>query len=134
MTGLRCPKPETPRDRVLDDAEIKALWQAASELGWPFENVFKVLLMTGQRREEVAGMRWREVDLDASQWTIAKERCKNGKAHTVDLHPEAVRLLDPLGDEAAPLAHEERRRRSGFGLLDNGAHACLRLLQDEGPD
>ena len=47
-------------------------------------------------------MRWREVDLDARQWNIAKERCKNGKAHTVDLHPEAVALLDFLGDEAAP--------------------------------
>jgi integrase len=46
-------------------------------------------------------MRWREVDLDAGEWTIAKERCKNGKAHTVDLSPEAVRLLDPLGDSAA---------------------------------
>jgi len=101
MAGLRCPKPETPRDRVLDDTELKALWQAATEQSWPFENVIKLLLLTGQRREEVAGMRWREVDLDAGQWTIAKERCKNGKAHTIDLHPEAVRLLDPLGDEAA---------------------------------
>jgi len=101
MAGLRCPKPETPRDRVLDDTEIKALWQAATEQSWPFENVIKLLLLTGQRREEVAGMRWREVDLDAGQWTIAKERCKNGKAHTIDLHPEAVRLLDPLGDDAA---------------------------------
>src|SRR5208337_857586 len=101
MAGLRCPKPETPRDRVLDDTELKALWQAATEQSWPFENVIKLLLLTGQRREEVAGMRWREVDLDAGQWTIAKERCKNGKAYTVDLHPEAVRLLDPLGDEAA---------------------------------
>ena len=47
-------------------------------------------------------MRWREVDLDAGTWTIAKERCKNGKAHTVDLCPEAVLLLDPIGDAAVP--------------------------------
>jgi integrase len=64
--------------------------------------VFRVLLLTGQRREEVAGMRWREIDLDAGQWTIARERCKNGKAHTVDLSPEAVQMLDPLGEAAAP--------------------------------
>ena len=102
MMGLPCPKPVEARDRVISDEEIRAFWQAATELGWPFENVFKVLLLTGQRREEVAGMRWREVDLDAGQWTIAKERCKNGKAHTVDLHPEAVALLDPIGDDAAP--------------------------------
>ncbi len=102
MVGLRCPKPEDARDRVLDGNEIRALWQAASEQGWPFENVLKVLLLTGQRRDEVAGMRWREIDLDAGAWTIAKERCKNGKAHSIDLCPEAVRLLDPLGNEAAP--------------------------------
>jgi integrase len=101
MAGMRGPQPLEARDRVLSDEEIKAFWQAASDLGWPFSSVFKVLLLTGQRREEVAGLRWREVDLDG-QWTIAKERCKNGKAHTVDLHPEAVRLLDPLDDAAAP--------------------------------
>jgi integrase len=108
MAGLRCPKPETARDRVLDDTEIKALWQAASEQSWPFENVIKLLLLTGQRRDEVAGMRWREVDLETDidagtgEWTIAKERCKNGKAHMLHLCREAVRLLDPIGDAAVP--------------------------------
>ena len=102
MAGMKGPQPLEARDRVLSDEEIKAFWQAASELSWPFENVFKVLLLTGQRREEVAGMRWREIDLDAGTWTIAKERCKNGKAHTVDFSPEAVRMLAPLGDAAAP--------------------------------
>ena len=82
--------------------KLTTFWQAANGEGWPFENVFKLLLFTGQRREEVAGMRWSEADLDAGTWTIAKERCKNGKAHTIDLHPEAIRLLDRLGDAAAP--------------------------------
>ncbi len=102
MAGMKGPALSEARDRVLSDEEIKAFWRAASELSWPFENVFKALLLTGQRREEVAGMRWREVDLDGGQWTIAKERCKNGKAHIIDLHPEAIALLDPLGDDAAP--------------------------------
>ncbi|MGA9265527.1 MAG: tyrosine-type recombinase/integrase [Rhodomicrobium sp.] len=102
MAGMKAPAASEARDRVLTDEEVKAFWQAATEEGWPFSSVFKVLLLTGQRREEVAGMRWREVTLDdPAQWTIAKERAKNGKAHTIDLHPEAVRLLDPLGDAAA---------------------------------
>ena len=101
MTGLPCPKPVEARDRVLTDEEIKAFWQAATAENWPFSAIFKILLLTGQRREEVAGMRWREVDLDKGEWTIAKERAKNKKAHALDLHPEAVRLLDPLGDVAA---------------------------------
>jgi len=102
MAGMKAPAASEARDRVLSNEEIKAFWVAASAEGWPFSSVFKVLLLTGQRREEVAGMRWREVDLDAGQWTIAKERCKNGKVHTVDLYAEAVRLLDPLSDAAAP--------------------------------
>jgi integrase len=108
IVGMKGPQPLEARDRVLSDEEIKAFWQAASEENWPFSSVFKVLLLTGQRREEVAGMRWREVDLDAGRWTIAKERSKNGKAHTVDLHPEAVCLLDPLGDEAAARRADDR--------------------------
>jgi len=113
MAGMKGPQPPEARDRVLSDEEIKAFWQAASAEGWPFSSVFKVLLLTGQRREEVAGMRWREVDLDAGQWTIAKERCKNGKAHAVDLHPEAVRLLDPLSDAAAPRLMKSAEARRG---------------------
>jgi integrase len=109
MTGLRCPKPETPRDRVLNDTEIKALWQAATEQSWPFENVIKLLLLTGQRRDEVAEMKWREIDLEEGAWSLPKERCKNGKAHAVDLCPEAVRLLDPIGNAAVS------RLRQGAG-------------------
>jgi integrase len=99
--GVPAPAKPKARDRVLSDEEIKALWQAAGGLSWPWENIFKLLAITGQRREEVAAMRWRELDLDAGEWTIAKERCKNGKAHTVDLHPAAVALLEPLGEAMA---------------------------------
>ena len=101
MGGMRGPAPSQARDRFLGDEEIKAFWQAASEQSWPFKNVFKLLLLTGQRRGEVAGMRWRELDLDNATWTIARERCKNGKAHSIDLSPEALRILDPFGDAVA---------------------------------
>ena len=120
MTGLPCPKAVKARDRVLSDEEIKALWQAVTAEGWPFASVFKVLLLTGQRREEVAGMRWREVDLDAGTWTIAKERCKNGKAHTVDLASEAGRLLDPLGDVAAPRLMRNAEGKEDFVFSTTG--------------
>ena len=111
MTGLPCPKPVEARDRVLSDAEIKALWQAATDQSWPFENVVKLLLLTGQRRDEVAEMKWRELDLDAAEWSLPKERCKNKRAHVVDLCPEAVRLLDPISNAAVP------RLRHGAGDL-----------------
>ena len=120
MAGMKAPAASEARDRVLSDSEIKAFWQAAGEQSWPFENVFKLLLLTAARREEAAGMRWREVDLDAGQWTIAKERCKNGRAHTVDLHPEAVRLLDPLGEAAAPRLMTKNEGEEDFVFSTTG--------------
>ncbi|MBJ7533265.1 site-specific integrase [Rhodomicrobium vannielii ATCC 17100] len=99
--GVPAPPKSKARDRVLSDDELRAFWQAAGEQSWPFANIFKLLLLTAQRREEVAGMQWAELDLDAANWTIAKERCKNGKTHTIDLHPSAIALLDPLGEAMA---------------------------------
>ncbi len=64
--GVEMPTAERPRDRVLDDAEIKLAWQAFESIGWPFGPIGKLLLLTGARRDEVASMEWREVDLDAA--------------------------------------------------------------------
>ncbi len=112
MAAMKGPALSDARDRVLSDEEVKAFWQAASDLGWPFENIFKLLLLTGQRRDEVAGMRWAELDLGAGVWTIAKERCKNGKAHVVDLHPEAIQLINP--DLELVFSTTGRTQVSGF--------------------
>ena len=91
ITDLRGPQPLQARDRVLSDAEIKAFWIAAGELSWPFENIFKLLLLTAQRREEVAGVLWREIDRDTQVWMIGKERTKNKKSHAVDLSRKLLR-------------------------------------------
>jgi integrase len=58
----------------------------------------KLLLLTGQRRDEVASARWSEFDLGADMpaWTIPKDRAKNGKAHVVPLSPAVVEILDSL--------------------------------------
>ena len=93
ILGLRGPKPLQARDRVLSDAEIVAFWTAAGGLSWPFENIFKLLLLTAQRREEVAGMLWKEIDQEKQIWSIAKERTKNKKAHTIDLSDQALALI-----------------------------------------
>jgi integrase len=55
-----------------------------------------VLLLTGQRREEVAGMAWGELDRKAALWTIPASRAKNGKAHLVPLAPAVIDELDRL--------------------------------------
>jgi integrase len=81
---------------VLSDDELCVVWQAADKLGGPFGALVKFLILTGQRRDEAAGMRWSELDLDSRLWTIGKERTKNGRTHDVPLSPQAVVIIGSL--------------------------------------
>jgi integrase len=95
MRGLKRPASETTRDRVLTDDELKQIWVAASSRG-PFGQMVRLLILTGQRRGEVAGMRWDELDLKDRVWTLPKERVKNKRLHEVPLSPQAVALIDVM--------------------------------------
>lgn len=88
--GLKGPAVPKARDRVLSDDEMRLVWEHSAKMGFPFRQAFRLLLLTGQRRSEVGGMKWSELDLDAAVWTIPAARAKNGRAHLVDLAPEAI--------------------------------------------
>jgi integrase len=109
MSGITPPKPIEARERTLEDYEIKAFWQAASEASWRFASIYMLLLLTGARREEVAGMKWSELDLDAGVWTLPGARTKNSRQHRVPLAPQAMGVLDRLGIGAikAGLGYED---------------------------
>lgn len=77
--------PLVKRDRVLSDAELLAVWQAAADEAAPFGPIVRLLILTGQRREEVAGMAWAEISEDRTTWTLPGSRTKNGVAHIVPL-------------------------------------------------
>jgi integrase len=94
--GVEMPTAERPRDRVLDDAEIKLAWEAFEAVGWPFGPIGKLLLLTGARRDEVASMEWRELDLEAGVWRIPRERTKNKRAHEIPLPAAVVDILKGL--------------------------------------
>jgi integrase len=87
---------KVPRQRVLNDTEIRALWQATEGLGYPAAPFIRMLLITGQRLREVAEMRWAEIDLDKALWTIPPERMKGDATHEVPLPPMAVDILKGL--------------------------------------
>jgi integrase len=94
--GVTPPSPENKRERVLADVEIKRVWQAAEALDWPFGPIVKLLLLTGARRDEVAGMRWSEISLKERSWTIPKDRSKNDRAHMIPLSDAAMAILQSL--------------------------------------
>jgi integrase len=76
---------EESRDRVLQKEEIKELWNALDDFDQDFRDVVRLLILTGQRRSEVALMTWQELDLDNAVWTLPKDRSKNGKEHKIYL-------------------------------------------------
>jgi integrase len=82
------------RDRVLSDDEIRALWGALEQTPYPFGPFAKLLLLTAQRRDEVAQMRWSEIKGDL--WTMPKERYKTGRSNSVPLTPAVLEILAEL--------------------------------------
>ncbi len=87
------PGEETQRERTLDADELRAVWEAAGTLGYPVGSFFRAALLTGQRREEVAGMRWADLDLQAGIWTIPAELTKAGRSHALPLSSAMLDLL-----------------------------------------
>jgi hypothetical protein len=83
-------KPLKARDRKLTDYELTTLWASTHALGWPFGSIYRLLILTAQRRDEVAGMRHSELDLAKCLWVIPGSRTKNGKEHLVHLSPQAM--------------------------------------------
>jgi integrase len=80
------------RDRVLSDDEIRAIWNATKGMG-SFDAIVRSLLLTGQRREEVSGLTWGELDAGLSAWTLPAARSKNGKPHLIPLSPQMEAIL-----------------------------------------
>jgi integrase len=100
------------RERVLSDAEIADIWRAAGEAAAPYGTIIRLLILTGQRRGEVAGMAWGEISEDLATWTLPGARTKNGVAHTVPLSTPARDLLKamlPTEAKEAKRALDDRR-------------------------
>jgi integrase len=81
-----------PRERVLNADEIRMIWNACDDVG-DFGAITKLLLLTGQRRNEIAHLHWPEIDPGVTTITLPRERVKNKRAHVVPLSPAASSIL-----------------------------------------
>jgi len=95
-TLIKAPAPESRRDRVLSDAEIKAVWTGidATTMELWTRQALRLAALTGQRIGEVVGMEWN--DIEGDWWTIPAEKTKNKLVHRVPLSPTARGILDDL--------------------------------------
>jgi integrase len=107
VVGTAKPAPEVKRERVLSEAELVELWHATAG-GGDYATIIRLLILLGQRREEVAGLGRAELDLDVPLWSLPGERTKNGLPHVVPLPRQATAML------AAILA-KPRKRELLFG-------------------
>jgi integrase len=92
--GLHRPPPPRPRERALSNDEIRLFWQACEAVGEPFGAIFKLLLLTGARLNEVARMRRSELHANGL-WQLPGSRTKNRRPYKVLLPPMALALVPP---------------------------------------
>jgi integrase len=94
MADLPKPGAAVKRDRVLSDSELALVWKASIKTEWPFGPFFRLLILTGSRRDEIGALRWTEIHVDRIE--LEGDRTKNGAPHTVPLSPQAAALIEAL--------------------------------------
>lgn len=119
---LPTPVAEISRDRVLSDRELRVIWFAADRCRYPYAPFLKLLVLLGQRRSEVAAVRWAHLDLDAGLWTMTNRSTKNSETHLLPLPRLAVEILKDcprVGDSpfVFPSAHDDQKHLTGFTVM-----------------
>ena len=155
---LKAPSPEQARDRVLSNSELRVAWQAFERIGWPFGRIAQLLLLTGARRDEIAGARWSESilrkDLDDSERALKERRCARdtaqrrrdpdfqepsadwGEGRRLRFHDDdAGARLGPVPCESArrqgdPRSHTRRRRACSLDASRSSPHRRQRYGRD----
>lgn len=98
VSGTARPAVESARARVLTVEELRAVWKATEGLG-DYNAIVRLLMLTGQRREEIGAMAWTEIEIapaGSAVWRIPADRAKNGRAHDVPLSSSALVVLAGL--------------------------------------
>jgi integrase len=76
---------ETPRSRLLSNDEIKIIWAALDD--GPYGNIVRLLLLTAARLNEIAGLRWDEIDFERGRISLSAARVKNNRTHHLPIYP-----------------------------------------------
>ena len=107
--GVKPVAKEASRDRVLTDDEIRLFWRACDATGQPWGPLGKLLLLTGQRLNEVAQMT--DAEIRGATWHLSADRTKNGRAHDVPLSQATGDVLTGM---------ERVKSRAGYIHTTNG--------------
>jgi integrase len=118
VRGMRRSNPkERARQRVLTDDEIRAVWGAAEANG-TFGALVRILLLTGQRLDKVATMKWDDLSPDGVAWTIATEEREKGNAGVLvlpQIATDIIRTLPHFESNPYVFAGRGRAHYNSFG-------------------
>lgn len=106
-----------PRQRILTDDELRVVWRAAEQMGAPYGDLVRFLLLTGQRLSPAATLQRAEINLDKAEWIAPAGKMKMDKPHVTPLSPAAVEILRPL--------MEGPSHRNGFLFSTSGSQKAF---------
>lgn len=135
MDGMETPPAVRPRDRWLSDDEVGRIWRQTYHTHPCFGPIVRLLIVTGQRREEVASLAWEELDQSELIWTLPGVRSKNGEPNVIPLNALAVAVLnDVAGSAVWPRRGKVFATSSGAGFTayHKGKLKLDRLVAEDG--
>ncbi len=112
LESIDPPAPVEDRTRTLQDDELRWLWSVLASEGQPYRGIVELLLLLGQRRGEVAGLSWSELNRERREWHLPAARAKNGCANVIPLTDRIVGLLDKFA--GCEVLSEKKWPRSGL--------------------
>lgn len=137
MEGMETPPAVKARDRWLNDSELRRIWVHTHKTHRCFGPIVRLLIVTGQRREEVSSLVWAELNREERLWRLPSERAKNGEPNVVPLNDLAIAVLDGV-------ARGSKWPRSGrvfatstghnFTAYNKGKKKIDKLLTEDGGD
>jgi len=118
VIGTAKPEEGPGRDRVLTDVELAEVWNACADD--EYGKIVRLLILTGQRRDEVGAMQWSELDHEREVWTLPAARAKNHKAHALTLPPAAWAII-----------HTVPRKPNGYLFGRKAGFTCYSLYKPQ---
>jgi len=137
VIGVERPAAETVRSRCLSDDEIRTFWAATNTLPVPFGAIFRLLLLSAARRQEIGDLRWTEIDATRRLWTLPAARNKAGADLIRPLGPRAWEIITAqphdsdyvFGHARSGFGHMKRRLDRAMQIADWRTHDLRRVAR-----
>jgi integrase len=124
---------QTERDVELSREHLRTIWTCSARLGEPWASYFKMLVLSGQRRMEIGGLRWTEIDFDERVIVFPASRMKAGRPHEVPLTGQMIELLRTVERGTGPYVFSVRDGQVPMGNFDRIKRRLDTLIEEQYP-